>query len=154
MSAPTITGTTPTSTDRVKGTTFDGCTAPTDAELTSWGVDPTRKENLKDVPFGQNGRGCLWFGAQWALKIYAIDVSPSQLDKPHAQFDRQERIQIGPRLGWLFHTKNFISCSVAIPSGESVATVQVDLKTDLTDQHYDQCPLAVKIITQLESRIP
>jgi hypothetical protein len=35
-----------------------------------------------------------------------------------------------------------------------VVAVQVDLNLDLTEQRYDQCPLALQIMKQIEPKIP
>ncbi|AGM27883.1 hypothetical protein MASS_1281 [Mycobacteroides abscessus subsp. bolletii 50594] len=96
----------------------------------------------------------MWVGPKWGIKIYAVDANLDQLGQPQKRFDRQERVQIGSRSGWLVHTTSAISCSIAIPSQRGVASVQVDLKTDLTEQHYDQCPLALQIMKQIEPKIP
>ena len=148
------TTTTQISGDPVKGTTFDGCAAVTNDELTGWEVDPASKQDAHNIAFGQNVRGCMWFGPKWGIKIYAVDANLDQLEQPQKRFDRQERVQIGSRAGWLVHTANAIGCAIAIPSQQGVASVQVDLKTDLTEQHYDQCPLALQIMKQIEPKIP
>ncbi|MDM2104502.1 DUF3558 family protein [Mycobacteroides abscessus] len=146
--------TTSTNNSPAKGTTFDGCAAVTDADLASWEVDPVSRRDAHNIAFGQNVRGCMWVGPKWGVKIYAVDANLDQLEQPQKRFDRQERIQIGSRSGWLVHTSNAMGCAVAIPSQQSVAAVQVDLKTDLTEQHYDQCPLALQIMKQIEPKIP
>ncbi|TDZ94010.1 DUF3558 family protein [Mycobacteroides salmoniphilum] len=146
--------TTNTASDPVKGTTFDGCAAATSADLTSWEVDPSSKQDAHNIAFGQNVRGCMWVGPKWGIKIYAVDANLDQLEQPQKRFDRQERVQIGSRSGWLVHTTSAISCSIAIPSQQGVASVQIDLKTELTEQHYDQCPLALQIMKQIEPKIP
>ncbi|MDO3129095.1 DUF3558 family protein [Mycobacteroides abscessus] len=152
--ASVTTTTTQTSGDPVKGTTFDGCAAVTSDELTSWEVDPSSKQDAHNIAFGQNVRGCMWVGPKWGIKIYAVDANLDQLGQPQKRFDRQERVQIGSRSGWLVHTTSAISCSIAIPSQRGVASVQVDLKTELTEQRYDQCPLALQIMKQIEPKIP
>lgn len=149
--APT---TTSTNSNPVKGTTFDGCSAVTDADLSNWEVDPASKEDAHNIAFGQNVRGCMWTGPKWGIKIYAVDSNLNQLEQPQKRFDRQERVQIGSRSGWLIHTTNAMGCAVAIPSQQSVAAVQVDLNLDLTRQRYDQCPLALQIMKQIEPKIP
>lgn len=147
--------TTAASNPNVTGTFFDGCASVTDSEVLSWQLDPKRKVDLKGVVFSENGRGCIWHGTQWHLKVYAIDGSLSQWNTPITyKYDRQEHITIGGRSGWLLHNKNQISCTVALPSQQGIASVQVDLDPELTHQHYDQCPLAVQIATTIEPRIP
>ncbi|MUM16666.1 hypothetical protein BI330_09770 [Mycobacterium sp. CBMA 623] len=86
--------------------------------------------------------------------MYAVDGSLAQLEQPNSRFDRQEPVQIGSRSGWLLHDKSWIACSVGIPSQQAIAAVQVDLKLDLTRKHYDQCPLALRIMTQIQPKIP
>lgn len=147
---------------KVTGTTFDGCASVTDAEARSWELDPASKVDLEGKLFAQNVRGCAWSGIpsgewnvpRWYLKLYATDGSLSQWDTPRPQNDRQERVTIGPRTGWLLHDKNQASCSVALPSQSGIATVQIDLNSELTKARYDQCPLAVQIATTVEPRIP
>ena len=155
-SSSTSTSSTTTSTDSnpVKGTTFDACTAITDADVSGWKVDPANKRDAHQTAFGQRVRGCIWGGPDWFIKVYAVDTSISQLAQPNDRWDRHEQVTVGARSGWLIHTANGASCSVAIPSQQAVATVQVDLKTDLTDQRYDQCPLALQIMKQIEPKIP
>ncbi|BAX97335.1 hypothetical protein MSTE_02019 [Mycobacteroides stephanolepidis] len=138
----------------VTGTTFDGCASVTDTEAQSWQLDPASKVDLAGKLFSENGRGCRWIGSQGDLKVYAIDGSLSQWDKPIARYDRQEKITIGSRTGWLLHNVNQAICSVALPSQNGIATVQVDLNSELTKARYDQCPLAVQIATTVEPRIP
>lgn len=140
--------------DPVKGTTFSGCSAVTSEELISWEVDPASKQDAHNIPFGQNVRGCMWVGPKWGIKIYAVDANLDQLEQPQRRFDRQERVQIGSRSGWLVHTTNAMGCSIAIPSQQGVAAVQVDLKLDLTEQRFDQCPLALRIMKHIEPKIP
>lgn len=152
-SASTSFPTSSTKSDPVKGTTFDPCTAITDADTATWEVRPDRRD-AHATAFGQNVRGCIWDGPKWGIKIYAVDTSISQLGQPNSRFDRQEPVQVGLRTGWLLHDKNWIGCSVAIPSQQATATVQVDLNLDLTRQHYDQCPLALQIMKQIEPKIP
>lgn len=138
----------------VTGTNFDGCASVTDAEATSWQLDPASKADLEGKLFSENGRGCRWTGPRGDLKLYAIDGSLSQWDKPVARYDRQEKITVGSRTGWLLHNVNQAICSVALPSQNGIATVQVDLNSELTKARYDQCPLAVQIATTVEPRIP
>ncbi|WP_081343202.1 MULTISPECIES: DUF3558 family protein [Mycobacteroides] len=145
--------TTSTDSDPVKGTTFDPCTAITEADIATWEVKPDKRD-AHTTAFGQRVRGCIWDGPKWGIKIYAVDTSISQLEQPNSRFDRQERVQVGSRTGWLLHDKNWIGCSVAIPSQQAIATVQVDLNLDLTRQRYDQCPLALQIMKQIEPKIP
>ncbi|TDZ97632.1 DUF3558 family protein [Mycobacteroides salmoniphilum] len=155
-SPSTITSTVSTTTSNsgpVKGTTFDACTAITDADTATWDVKPDKRD-AHTTAFGQNVRGCIWDGPKWGIKIYAVDTTISQLEQPNSRFDRQERVQVGSRTGWLLHDKNWIGCSVAIPSQQAIATVQVDLNLDLTRERYDQCPLALRIMTQIEPKIP
>lgn len=146
----------------VTATRFDGCASVTDAEAESWELDPASKVDLEGKLFSQSGRGCAWSGVpegeshvpRWYLKVYAIDGSLSQWDKPVARYDRQEKITIGSRTGWLLHNVNQAICSVALPSQNGIATVQVDLNSELTKARYDQCPLVVQIATTVEPRIP
>lgn len=155
-SLDTSTSSTATNTDSnpVKGTTFDACSSITDADVATWKVDPTNKRDAHQTAFGQRVRGCIWGGPDWFIKIYAVDTPISQLAQPNDRWDRHEQVTIGARSGWLIHNANGASCSVTIPSEQAVATVQIDLKTDLTAQHYDQCPLALQIMKQIEPKIP
>ncbi|MBN7458029.1 DUF3558 family protein [Mycobacteroides abscessus] len=139
--------------DPVKGTTFDACVAITEADISTWEVRPGKRD-AHTTAFGQRVRGCIWDGPKWGIKIYAVDTVPSQLEQPIGRFDRQERVQVGSRPGWLLHDKNWIGCAIGIPSQQAMATVQVDLNLDLTRQHYDQCPLALRIMRQIEPKIP
>ncbi|SHQ55674.1 DUF3558 family protein [Mycobacteroides abscessus] len=139
---------------RVTATTFDGCASVTDAEAKSWELDPASKQDAKDTLFSQNVRGCRWTGPKWFLKVGAVDGALSQWDTPREENDRQERIMIGSRSGWLLHNKNQATCAIALPSQQGIATIQVDLKSELTKQRFDQCPLAVQIATTIEPRIP
>ncbi|SIE16658.1 DUF3558 family protein [Mycobacteroides abscessus] len=138
----------------VKGTTFDACTAITDTDVATWNVDPANKRDAHKTAFGQRVRGCIWGGPDWFIKIYAVDTSMTQLAQPNDRWDRHEPVAVGARSGWLIHGTNGISCSVTIPSQQAVATVQIDLKLDLTEQRYNQCPLALRIIRQIEPKIP
>ncbi|MBB4854890.1 hypothetical protein HNP40_002282 [Mycobacteroides chelonae] len=149
VTSPTIN----TDSDPVKGTTFDPCTAITDADTATWEVKP-EKRDAHTTAFGQRVRGCIWNGPKWGIKIYAVKGSLAQFEQPNGRFDRQERVQIGSRPGWLLHDKNWIGCSVGIQSQQAIAAVQVDLNLDLTEQHYDQCPLALQIMKQIEPKIP
>lgn len=165
-SPPPLEGVSPPTTaapnPNVTGTTFDGCASVTDTEARSWELDPASKHDLKGQIFAQNGRGCMWSGTpagqwnvpRWYLKLYAIDGSLSQWEKPVTRYDRQEKITIGSRTGWLLHNVNQAICSVALPSQNGIATVQIDLDSELTKQRYDQCPLAIQIATTIEPRIP
>lgn len=155
-SLDTSTSSTATNTDSnpVKGTTFDACSSITDADVATWKVDPANKRDAHQTAFGQRVRGCIWGGPDWFVKVYAVDGSIAQLEQPNIRFDRQERVQIGSRSGWLLHDKSGIGCSVGIQSQQAIAAVQIDLKTDLTAQHYDQCPLALQIMKQIEPKIP
>ncbi|SHU70106.1 Protein of uncharacterised function (DUF3558) [Mycobacteroides abscessus subsp. abscessus] len=153
VSSPTTVATT-AATDAVKGTTFDACGAVTDSDLSAWNVDPASRRDAHSVLWGQNVRGCVWDGPQWGIKVYAVDGKLSNFETPNESNDRQERITIGARSGWLLHTKNGLSCTVVLPSQQALAAAQVDLDSDLTKQRYDQCPLAVQIATQIEPKIP
>lgn len=139
---------------RVTGTTFDGCASVTDAEAISWELDPASKVDMAGKMFTQNGRGCRWTGPKWFLKLYAIDGSLSQWDTLQYGNDWQKKITIGGRAGWLLHTKDQATCTVALPSQQGIATVQVDLDLEPQRAGYDQCPLAVQIATTVEPRIP
>lgn len=145
---------TTSATDAVKGTTFDPCAAVTDADLTGWKVDPASRRDAHTVLWGQNVRGCVWDGPSWGIKVYAVDGKLSNFETPDESNDRQERITVGSRSGWLLHTKNGLSCTVVLPAQQALAAAQVDLDSDLTKQRYDQCPLAVQIATQIEPKIP
>ncbi|MGH3723887.1 MAG: DUF3558 domain-containing protein [Mycobacterium sp.] len=148
--SPTAKTTTP---DRVKGTTFDACTAITDADVATWDVKPDKRD-AHATAFGQNVRGCIWDGPKWGIKVYAVDGSISQFEPPKDRWDRHEQVTTGARTGWLLHTQDGATCTVVIPSQQALAAVQIDLNLDLTRQHYDQCPLALQIMTQIEPKIP
>lgn len=137
----------------VAGTTFDACTAITDADVATWEVKPDKRD-AHATAFGQNVRGCIWDGPKWGVKVYAVDTPLSQLAQPNDKWDRHEPVTVGTRSGWLVHNVNGASCTVAIPSEQAIAAVQVDLNLDLTEQHYDQCPLALQIMKQIEPKIP
>ncbi|NGX06872.1 hypothetical protein UI24_06915 [Mycobacteroides franklinii] len=137
----------------MKGTTFDACSAITDSDVATWEVKP-EKRDAHTTAFGQNVRGCIWDGPKWGIKVYAVDTSLSQLEQPNDRWDRHEQVKVGARSGWLIHDVNGATCSVSIPSQQAIATVQVDLNLDLTRQRYDQCPLALQIMTQIEPKIP
>ncbi|WP_134071521.1 DUF3558 family protein [Mycobacteroides salmoniphilum] len=129
----------------VKGTTFDACTAITDADVADWKVNPADKRDAHKTAFGQNVRGCIWGGPDWFIKVYAVDGSLAQLEQPNDRFDSQQRVQVGSRSGWLLHDEDGIACSVGIPSQQAIAAVQIDLKTD---------SLALQIMRQIEPKIP
>lgn len=153
-SSPALsTPTTVTNGNPVKGTTFDACSAITDADVATWEVKPDKRD-AHTTAFGQNVRGCIWDGSKWGIKIYAVDTPFSKLEQPNDRWDRHERVAVGPRSGWLLHNINGASCTVAIPSQQAIAAVQVDLNLELTEQHYDQCPLALQIMKQIEPKIP
>ncbi|ORA61645.1 DUF3558 family protein [Mycobacteroides franklinii] len=139
--------------DRVKGTTFDACTAITDADVATWEVKPGSRD-AHTTAFGQNVRGCIWDGPKWGVKVYAVDGSVSGFERLNDRWDRQEQVTIGTRTGWLLHDREGMSCTIVVPSQQAIAAVQVDLNLDLTRQHYDQCPLALQIMTQIEPKIP
>lgn len=138
----------------VTGTTFDACASVTDAEASSWELKPDTKFDTKGEPQAQTVRGCIWKGDKWWLKLYAGNGSVSQFDKPNDREDRREPLTIGSRSGWLIHSSNQIACVAVLPSEQGIATVQVSLTLELTDQRYDQCPLAKQIMTTIEPRIP
>lgn len=138
----------------VKGTTFDGCASVTDAEVASWELTPETKHDTKGTPMSSTVRGCIWKGPKWYLKVYAGNGQVSQFDQPSDKTDHQEPITIGSRTGWLIHSSNQATCVAVLPSENGIATVQVDLTLELTDQRYDQCPLAKQIMTTIEPRIP
>ncbi|TDZ82130.1 hypothetical protein DE4585_02662 [Mycobacteroides salmoniphilum] len=140
--------------DPVKGTTFDACSSISSTDVATWNVDPANKRDAHKTAFGQNVRGCIWGGANWFIKVYAVDTPLSRLAEPNDRWDRHEQVTVGARSGWLIRDVNGMSCSVSIPSQQAIATVQVDLKTDLHDQRYDQCPLALLIARQIEPKIP
>ncbi|WP_232785623.1 DUF3558 family protein [Mycobacteroides chelonae] len=153
-SSTSTSSTTTTSTNNpAHGTTFDACTAITDTDIAAWEVSPTKRD-AHTAAFGQNVRGCIWDGPKWGVKIYAVDANLDQLEQPQKRFERQERVQVGARSGWLVKTSNSIGCAVAITSQQSVVAVQVDLNLELTRQRYDQCPLALQIMKQIEPKIP
>lgn len=144
---------------RVTDTTFDACAVITDAEVTSWGLDPTNKEDIKGDVAATNVRGCRWStvlrGDIWFLKVYAGNGSLAQFEQPLPQFDRKERVQIGSRQGWMLHDGGIeLNCSVVLPSQHGIATVQIDLGTKLQDQKFDACPRAVQLATAIEPKIP
>ncbi len=142
----------------VTGTEFDGCAVITDAEVTSWGLDPTSKEDINKNVNALNVRGCTWgtllAGEIWFLKVYAGNGSLAQFEQPLPQFDRKEQVQIGSRQGWILHDRAEQSCSVVLPSQQGIATVQIDLGVKLEDQKFDACPRAVQLATAIEPKIP
>ncbi|WP_078321314.1 DUF3558 family protein [Mycobacteroides chelonae] len=144
---------------RVTDTTFDGCAAITDAEVTSWGLDPTNKNDIKKNVNARNVRGCSWgtpLGVDtWFLKVYAGNGAVAHFEQPLPQFDRKERVQIGSRQGWMLHDGGFeLSCLVVLPSQQGIATVQIDLGVKLQDRKFDACPRAVQLATAIEPKIP
>ncbi|MFA4083151.1 DUF3558 family protein [Mycobacteroides salmoniphilum] len=152
-SSASSSSTTTSTNNPAQGTTFDACTAITDADIATWEVKPDKRD-AHTTAFGQNVRGCIWNGPKWGIKIYAVDANLDQLEQPQKRFERQERVQVGSRPGWLVKTSNSIGCAVAVTSQQSVVAVQVDLNLELTEQHYDQCPLALQIMKQIEPKIP
>ncbi|MUM22022.1 DUF3558 domain-containing protein [Mycobacterium sp. CBMA271] len=147
------TTTTVANSNPVKGTSFDACTAITDADVVTWGVNPGKRD-AHTTAFGQNVRGCIWDGPKWGIKVYAVDGSISQFEQPKDRWDRHEIVTIGSQSGWLLHDKDGMSCTIVVPSQQALATVQVDLNLDETRQRLDQCPLALRIMTQIEPKIP
>ncbi|WP_082822368.1 DUF3558 family protein [Mycobacteroides chelonae] len=152
-SASASPSTTSTDRDPVAGTTFNACTAITNEDVATWEVKPDKRD-AHATAFGQNVRGCIWDGPKWGVKVYAVDTPLSQLAQPNDKWDRHEPVTVGTRSGWLVHNVNGASCTVAIPSQQAIAAVQVDLNLDLTEQRYDQCPLALQIMKQIEPKIP
>lgn len=140
--------------ENITGNTFDGCASVTDAEAASWELKPETKHDTKDTPQSRTVRGCIWKGDKWWLKLYAGNGSVSKFDPPQEYVDRQEPITIGSRSGWLMHSSDGATCAAVLPSGQGIATVQVELNLALTDARYDQCPLAKQIMTTIEPRIP
>lgn len=138
----------------VTGTTFDGCASVTDAEAASWGVKPETKFDTKGTPQSRTVRGCNWKGDKWWLRVYSGNGAVSQFDKPSDREDRKEPLTIGSRTGWLIHSSDQMVCAAVLPSEQGIATVQVSLNLELTDQRYDQCPLTKQIMTTIEPRIP
>ncbi|WP_254424883.1 DUF3558 family protein [Mycobacteroides abscessus] len=112
-SVNTSSPTTSTKRDPVKGTTFDACSAITDADVVAWGVNPDKRD-AHTTAFGQNVRGCIWDGPKWGIKVYAVDTSLSQLEQSNDRWDRHEQVSVGARSGWLIHDINGASCSVSI----------------------------------------
>lgn len=145
--------TTTTDSNPVKGTTFDACTAISNLDVAGWEVK-SDKRDAHTTAFGQNVRGCIWDGSRWGIKVYAANGSISQFDPPKDRWDRHEQVAIGTRTGWLLHTQDGATCTIVIPSQDALAAVQVDLNLDLTRQRYDQCPLALQIMKQIEPKIP
>ncbi|MBB4855253.1 hypothetical protein HNP40_002654 [Mycobacteroides chelonae] len=143
---------------RVTGTTFDACAVITDAEVTSWDLDPTTKRDIKRDAAATNVRGCGWgtpLGVDtWFLKVYAGNGSVPQFDQPLPQFDRKEQVRISSRQGWMLHDSAELSCSVVLPSQQGIATVQIDLGVKLLDRKFDACPRAVQLATAIEPKIP
>lgn len=143
---------------RVTGTTFDGCAVITDAEVSSWGLDPTSKKDIKGAVDATNFRGCRWgtpLGVDtWFLKVYAGNGSVAQFEQPLPEFDRKEQVQIGTRHGWMAHFADTLSCLVMLPSQNGIATVQISLGVKLQDRRFDACPRAVQLATAIEPKIP
>ncbi|WP_324611906.1 DUF3558 domain-containing protein [Mycobacteroides immunogenum] len=140
--------------ENVTGTTFDACASITDTEAASWELKPETKFDTKGTPQSQTVRGCIWKGTKWYLKVYAGNGSISHFDPPQEYVDRQEPITIGSRTGWLMHSGDQMVCAAVLPSEQGIVTVEVSLTLELTNQRYDQCPLAKKIMTTIEPRIP
>lgn len=142
----------------VTGTEFDGCAAITDAEVTSWGLDPTSKLDMKGDVNALNVRGCRWgtpLGVDtWFLNVYAGNGSMAQWERPLPEFDRKERVQVGSRQGWMARYGDTLNCLVMLPSQNGIATVQIDLGVKLEDRKFDACPRAVQLATAIEPKIP
>lgn len=141
----------------VTGTTFDGCASVSDSEITSWELDPTSKVDTKDSKTlgSESVRGCHWKGTKWYLRVYANNGSIADWERPQPQFDRIEPVKIGQRDGWVAHdAPPHGGCTVVLSSQQGIAAVQVDPIVKLMDQGFDACPLATKIMTTIELRIP
>lgn len=153
LSTGTSTATTKVDSNPVKGTTFDACAAIADSEVTTWGVRPGRRD-AHTTAFGQNVRGCIWDGPRWGVKVYVANGAIENFEPPRERWDRQERVSVGARTGWLLHTRDGATCSVVIPSQDALAAVQIDLNLEETRQRLDQCTLTLQIMRQIEPKIP
>ncbi|ORA92589.1 Protein of uncharacterised function (DUF3558) [Mycobacteroides abscessus subsp. massiliense] len=153
VSAPTTAAANP----RVTDTTFDGCASVTDAEATSWELDPASKTDTKDRSTlgAENVRGCLWDGDKWQVRVYSVNGSITQWEKPNPDFDPKTQFQFGTRQGWLAHdAPPKHDCTAVVASEHGIAAVQVIPSTALEDANTNVCPITQKIMTTIAPRIP
>lgn len=143
----------------VSGTTFDGCASVTTTDEIAWELTPSSKKDISDKggPMGsETARGCFWNVNKWQIRIYAFNGSLPQWTQRYGErYDRMDHRQFGSRDGVVAHqAPPLAGCTVVIPSQQGLAAVAVVPSYDLEKQGFDACPLASKIMTTIEPRIP
>lgn len=142
----------------VKGASFDACASVADAQVRSWELDPASKRDTSvDKALGWWGvRGCLWDGPKWFVRIYAFDGTIDGWKEQYRDdLASTETVQFGSREGLIAHAlPPRLNCRAVIPSQQGLVAVMVNPAFDLEKQKFDVCPLATRIMTDIEPRIP
>lgn len=140
-----------TTTDGSFGTSYDPCTTLTDAQITSFGLDPATKTTNMGVP-PEFGRGCAWARADFAM---SFGVGRQNLNYfKNSTFGDKHLLTIAGRDAVSFRLDAKGGCTVAIATGSTALTI--DLVQSVTDRQAgkDPCPPVLAIAQQIAPTLP
>lgn len=151
--ASTTTGAGSSSSQPASGTSYDSCTALTDASLTSLGLDPSTKGDANLGNSGDVASGCSWDSDD---AVVSISVGQQTVD------DYLKRTDLGPvrsedvagRRAAVVSTDATRDCGVAIDSTPVAVLVNVGVKFQSISTAGDPCVIATNIATKLAPLLP
>ncbi len=140
-----------TTADGSFGTTYNPCTALTNEQIASFGLDPGSKTSDVGLP-ADFGRGCDWHRADFGVS-FVVGRQDVNHFKSSSYLDIHP-LQIAGRDAVSFRLDQKGGCTVAIATGKTALTI--DLVQSVTDRQAgkDPCPPVLAIAEQVAPTLP
>ena len=147
---PTAAGAGTPSTPRGSGTSFDPCTDMTDAQVTSYGLDPSTRE----VSIAQEsglGRGCGWKNKDVLIDFVVSDLTVNDLVR-RARMNTKE-ISVDGRDSVQFQLEATRGCVIGITSQRTAVVLVLTVAFSSVGK-VDPCATVLAIATKLAPTLP
>ncbi|SIM24977.1 Protein of uncharacterised function (DUF3558) [Mycobacteroides abscessus subsp. abscessus] len=137
------------------GTSFDPCVAYTADEIRSWGVDPSKVEDI--AARGLEYRGCNWSADGWSIEQGVINNPISDyLNTPVYPGSRAQNIGGLDGVVYQSPATGDSMCTAALPSQQATVHVIVGIYNEKTGRKAvpDLCAKAVEVATFVATKLP
>ena len=138
------------STPRGSGTTFDPCTDITDAQVTSYGLDPSTRE----VSIAQEsglGKGCGWQNKEVLIDFVVSDLTVNDLVR-RSRMNTKE-ISVDGRDSVQFQLEATRGCVIGITSQRTAVVLVLTVAFNSIGK-VDPCAAVLAIATKLAPTLP
>ncbi len=137
------------------GTSFDPCVAYTAEEIRSWGVDPSKVEDI--ATRGLEYRGCNWSADGWSIEQGVINNPISDyLNTPVYPGSRAQNIGGLDGVVYQSPATGDSMCTAALPSQQATVHVIVGIYNEKRGRKAvpDLCAKAVEVAAFVATKLP